>query len=288
MAILPGDSLHRQHTHIRHSGHIIAPAFLLLHLCVSGTDEAIGSRTHKSIGMELITDGALGAIGNAQRRLVTEGIFMLVTAKFTPGSMELAGHAHDLQAQTTAICSGHGEMVIAPAASGQGFQFQMGVHIGQIPPTGNDMAAVVEHRKARLDSIDGFPHPAGVVGVSFPPQSFGVLLVCRIPAPVDHSLDTGRTVALPLRHNIQENTVRIVIATNFVDLGQQIVQVRGIHTQVVVARISRIRLKSSAAPSLFYGPPFRMPADRLFIKTSRNIHRSFDTDLMGCFDLGAQ
>ena len=41
----------------------------------------------------------------------------------------------------------------------------MRIHIGEIPASAADVAAVVEYRQSRLDLIDRLTHASGVVGV---------------------------------------------------------------------------------------------------------------------------
>ena len=237
--------------------------------------------------MELVTYRTFCAVGQAQGRLVTKGIFMLEAAEFAPTGVEFTGHAHHFHAQTATVGRRHGEMVITPAAGGQRLQLQMGIHIGQIPPAGDNMAAIVEHRQARLHRVNGLTDPTGVVGVGFPAQGLGIFRICGIPSTVYHGLQAGRTVALPLRHDVQENAVRIVIAANFVHLIQKIIQIRRVHTQGLVSGHSRIVLKLSL-PIPLHRFPFGMAAGSLLIVTSRNIHRGLDSDFMGRLNFRTQ
>ena len=212
---------------------------------------------------------------------------MLIAAELAPGGMEFAGHSQHFHAQATAVGCGHREMVIAPAAGGQAFQLQMGIGISQIPAANDDMATIVEHGQAGLHGIHSFPHPGGIIGIDLPAQLSDILRVIGIPAAAQHCLHTMGAVALPLSYDVQENAVGIVVFADFLDLGQKIVQVGGIHAQQAVAGCQRITLKAAIRPAL-HTLPFGVLGTGLFVEAGGKVHRCLHADLVGGLDLGSQ
>ena len=93
--------------------------------------------------------------------------------------MELTGHAHDFHAQIPGIGCGHGEMIVTPAAGGQRFQLQMGIHMRQIPTANDDVTAIVEYRKTRLYAVDGLTYSLGIVCVNTLSQINNITAVFR-------------------------------------------------------------------------------------------------------------
>ena len=260
---------------------MIEPRLLFLHFGIRFTDQRIGCLIQFTERVHLIADRAFRAVCHTECFLIPECHRMLEAAEFAPGRVEFARHAEEILAECAGIRSGQRKMVIAPATGRQRLQLQMRIHIGEIPSAAANVTAVVEYRQSRLHLI---AHTSGIVGVHSLAKLGNIRVVIRILALIEQCFDAVLAVAGAHTHDVEENAVAVVIADHLFDLGKEIVEIRRIHAEFVIAGTVpayRIRRISSAQP-------LRMPPCHFFIESRGEIHRRFDTDLVRGFDFGTE
>ena len=170
-------------------------------------------------------------------------------------------------------------MVVPPAAGGQAFQLQVGIHISQIPPAPLNVSAVVEYGQAGLYPVYGLAHFGGIACVDSLAQLQGRTVIHRIFSLCQKFGRAVLAVALAHAHDIQENSVRVILAHHLLNLEEQIVQVGRVEAKQMV--MGRGKIRNLKFPSGFpYMKPLRMAQRRLFIEACGEIHRGAHPDLV--------
>ena len=170
--------------------------------------------------MNLIPNGAFRSIGNAERGLITNGIFMLVAAKFAPGCMEFTRHAEVLHPQGLGVAGRQWEVVIAPAACRQALQLQVGAVMGRRAVPALNMPAIMKHRQARLNRVHGLSDAPGIGLIDLLRQLINILLIVGVQAALQQGMDTALTVAGLYADNIKEDPVRVIAFSHLFNLSQ--------------------------------------------------------------------
>ena len=190
----------RKDRDVGRAGCAAAPGFFGFDFGISGPDQPAGAFVQHAAGVQLVADAAPRPLGEHRGAFITQGIRMLESAEFAPGGMEFSGHAEKIIIfQGPAVCRQQREMVIAPAARRQRFQFQMAEKRQQIAVArSQQIAVVVEHRQIRIHT----PCRRGAFFQIFDQCPAGetqpVLFFFRIVPFRRHIPHTPRTAALPL------------------------------------------------------------------------------------------
>lgn len=199
---------------------------------VNRLDVSHGAAVEHATGMELVADGVGPAEGLGAEAFEFEGFERFQAAEVTPHALKAPGHAEPRFTSTPEVAGDAGEVVVAPEAGGERFDFEVGLMFG----AGVDAErAVGEEAVFRVVENGG----AGVAGADLAGEAFGKLgLGAGLEAGVGKRVlaeeaawfapSEGGLAPVGLRvddQHVDEKTVHRVAREQLVEVGGKVVLV---------------------------------------------------------------
>ena len=237
--------------------------------------------------MQLVPDAAFRAERRAQKHLVEQCVRMLIPAELAPARMKFSRHAEIFLIPRGRPQRGQREMVVAPAARRQAFQFVMrlrgvdaGVALRHVP-------AVVKDGRRRLILMHRAFQPRRVFEIYLFLKRPDRLFVVRVDPPRAQIAQALFAMAGHHVGNIEKESRAGVFFGDFLRLPFENIHVFRIEAQPVIARRSVVgERKAPALP--VSDPPLGMQNGEPLVVTRADVDACADARFLQTFQLFAQ